>query len=42
LRTTCSGVCLFLVVIAGQAFLPSLWAARLPLNPDQPGGVTSM
>jgi len=41
LRTTCSGVCLFLVVIVGQAFLPSVWAARLPIDLDQPAGVTA-
>jgi hypothetical protein len=34
-------VCLFLVVIVAQAFLPRVWAARLPLDPDQPAGVMS-
>ncbi len=39
---TCSGVCLFLVVIVDEAFLPIAWAARLSLNPAQRAGVTSL
>ena len=39
---TCSGVCLFLVVIVDEALLPIAWAARLSLNPAQRAGVTSL
>src|SRR5438045_3760849 len=42
ISVTCSGVCLFLVVIVDEALLPIAWAARLSLNPAQRAGVTSL
>jgi len=33
LRTTCSGVCLFLVVIVGQAFLPNSVSGKTLIDP---------